>query len=107
MLVFHELGLATRVMEEAAHPDRREVRMSNVPGQAWTAFDLGIVSVQTYGYPYVTMFRPDLLGILSDAVARRLRPARFVWDIRPSDARPRESASSCGSTTAAPPKVTR
>ena len=67
MRVFHELGLATRVMEEAAHPDRREVRMWNT-GQAWTAFDLGTVSVRTYGYPYVTMFRPDLLGILSDAV---------------------------------------
>jgi salicylate hydroxylase len=67
MLVFHELGLATRVMEAAAHPERREIRMWNT-GQAWTAFDLGTVSVQTYGHPYVTMFRPDLLGILSDAV---------------------------------------
>jgi salicylate hydroxylase len=67
MLVFHELGLATRVMEEAAHPERREIRMWNT-GQAWTAFDLGTASVQTYGHPYVTMFRPDLLGILSDAV---------------------------------------
>ena len=67
MLVFHELGLAARVMEEAAHPERREIRMWNT-GQAWTAFDLGTVSVQTYGHPYVTMFRPDLLGILSDAV---------------------------------------
>ncbi|KRR03206.1 FAD-dependent oxidoreductase [Bradyrhizobium valentinum] len=45
MLVFHELGLATRVMEEAAHPERREIRMWNT-GQAWTAFDLGAVSVQ-------------------------------------------------------------
>ena len=67
MLVFHELGLATRVMEEAAHPERREIRMWNT-GQAWTAFDLGTVSVKTYGHPYVTMFRPDLLAILSDAV---------------------------------------
>ena len=67
MLVFHELGLAARVMEEAAHPQRREIRMWNT-GQAWTAFDLGTVSVQTYGHPYVTMFRPDLLAILSDAV---------------------------------------
>ena len=69
MLVFHELGLATCVMEEAAHPERREIRMWNT-GQAWTAFDLGTVSVQTYGHPHVTMFRPDLLGILSDAVTR-------------------------------------
>src|SRR5258708_17894549 len=54
-------------MEEAAHPERREIRMWNT-GQAWTAFDLGTVSVQTYGHPYVTMYRPDLLDILSDAV---------------------------------------
>src|SRR5258708_35498830 len=53
-------------MEEAAHPERREIRMWNT-GQAWTAFDLGTVSVQTYGHPYVTMYRPDLLDILSDA----------------------------------------
>jgi 2-polyprenyl-6-methoxyphenol hydroxylase-like FAD-dependent oxidoreductase len=67
MLVLHELGLAIQIMEEAAHPERREIRMWNT-GQAWTAFDLGAVSVQTFGHPYVTMFRPDLLGILSDAV---------------------------------------
>ena len=69
MLVFSELGIAARVMEEAAHPERREIRMWNT-GQAWTAFDLGTVSVQTYGHPYVTMFRPDLLSILSDAVTK-------------------------------------
>jgi salicylate hydroxylase len=67
MLVFRELGLSARIMEEAAHPERREIRMWNT-GQAWTAFDLGTVSVQTYGHPYVTMYRPDLLDILSDAV---------------------------------------
>ena len=69
MLVFGELGIAARVMEEAAHPERREIRMWNT-GQAWTAFDLGTVSVQTYGHPYVTMFRPDLLSILSEAVTK-------------------------------------
>jgi len=67
MLVFRELGLSARIMEEAAHPERREIRMWNT-GQAWTAFDLSTVSVQTYGHPYVTMYRPDLLEILSDAV---------------------------------------
>lgn len=69
MLVFHELGIAARIVEEAAHPERREIRMWNT-GQAWTAFDLGTVSVETYGHPYVTMFRPDLLNILSDAVTK-------------------------------------
>lgn len=67
MLVLRELGLADRIMALAAHPERREVRMWNT-GQAWTAFDLGAVSVATYGNPYVTMYRPDLLAVLVDAV---------------------------------------
>jgi salicylate hydroxylase len=36
MLVFRELGLSARIMEEAAHPERPEIRMWNT-GQAWTA----------------------------------------------------------------------
>jgi salicylate hydroxylase len=55
-------------MSEAAHPERREIRMWDT-GQAWTAFDLGAISVETYGHPYVTMYRPDLLEILADAVS--------------------------------------
>lgn len=68
MLVFDKLGLTSRIMAEAAHPERREIRMWNT-GQAWTAFDLGTISVQTYGHPYVTMYRPDLLDILAEAVS--------------------------------------
>ncbi len=67
MLVLRELGLADKIMALAAHPEKREVRMWNT-GQAWTAFDLGAVSVATYGNPYVTMYRPDLLAVLVDAV---------------------------------------
>lgn len=68
MLVFDRLGLTERIMSEAAHPERREIRMWDT-GQAWTAFDLGAISVETYGHPYVTMYRPDLLEILADAVS--------------------------------------
>lgn len=67
MLVFQELGVADRILALAARPERREVRLWNT-GQAWTAFDLGAVSVQTYGHPYVTMYRPDLMAVLADAV---------------------------------------
>jgi salicylate hydroxylase len=67
MRVFEELGIADRILALAAHPERREVRMWNT-GQAWTTFDLGAVSVQTYGHPYVTMYRPDLLTVLTEAV---------------------------------------
>src|SRR5258708_21817497 len=64
MLVLRELGLSAPIMEEAAHPERRDIRMSNT-GQAWTAFDLGTASVQTYRHPYVPMYRPDPLTIPS------------------------------------------
>ena len=67
MLVFKELGIADRIAALAAHPERREVRLWNT-GQAWTTFDLGAVSVQTYGHPYVTIYRPDLLAVLAAAV---------------------------------------
>lgn len=67
MLVFRALGVADRILELAAEPQRREVRMWNT-GQSWTAFDLGAVSVRTYGHPYVTMYRPDLLQALAEAV---------------------------------------
>ena len=68
MRVLSALGVADQIVEEAAHPERREIRMWNT-GEAWTAFDLGKVSIESYGHPYVTIFRPDLLRILSDALA--------------------------------------
>lgn len=67
MLVFEELGIARDVMALSSHPAKREVRLWNT-GQAWTTFDLGAVSVETYGHPYVTMYRPDLMRVLADAV---------------------------------------
>jgi salicylate hydroxylase len=67
MLVLKELGVAGRIEALAAHPERREVRLWST-GQSWTTFDLGAVSRETYGHPYVTMYRPDLLAVLSDAV---------------------------------------
>ena len=67
MRVLAALGLSDRILALAAHPERREIRLWNT-GQAWTAFDLGSVSLATYGQPYVTMYRPDLLDVLIDAV---------------------------------------
>jgi 2-polyprenyl-6-methoxyphenol hydroxylase-like FAD-dependent oxidoreductase len=79
MLVFQELGVADRILALAARPERREVRLWNT-GQAWTAFDLGAVSVQTYGHPYVTMYRPDLMAVLAEAVQAAVPGAvRLGW----------------------------
>jgi salicylate hydroxylase len=67
MKVLEALGLSGRIMALAANLERREVRLWNT-GQAWTAFDFGAACVETYGQPYVTMYRPDLLATLAEAV---------------------------------------
>src|SRR6185295_15340612 len=41
--------------------------------ETWKLHDLGKVSIERYGYPYLTVYRPDLLGVLERAV-RRERP---------------------------------
>lgn len=50
----------------------KEVRLWNT-GPTWKLFDLGTEAVARCGYPYLTVFRPDLLKALTDAV-RALRP---------------------------------
>jgi salicylate hydroxylase len=67
MAVLENLGVAERLLQLAAHPERRQLRMWNT-GQSWTVFDLGAISVSTYGHPYVTVYRPDLLRVLADAI---------------------------------------
>ncbi len=52
--------------------DGKEIRLWN-SGRTWTLFDLGDEAIELYGFPYVTVFRPDLLTVLSDAV-RALKP---------------------------------
>lgn len=37
-------------------------------GRTWPMLDLGAAGVAAWGYPYLTVYRPDLLGVLVDAV---------------------------------------
>lgn len=39
-------------------------------GETWKLFDLGKVSVEKFGFPYFTVYRPDLLEVLARAVRR-------------------------------------
>jgi salicylate hydroxylase len=39
-------------------------------GQSWKLFDLGAVSVELYGFPYVFMHRRDLHGKLVQGIRR-------------------------------------
>ena len=67
MRVLADLGVAEAVLALAARPSHREVRLWNT-GQAWGSFDLGAASLERYGQPYVTLYRPDLIAVLEAAL---------------------------------------
>ncbi len=69
----YALGLREAMEALAVETEGKEIRLWNT-GQTWKLFDLGRVSVERYGYPYCTVWRPDLLTVLADAV-RRIKPA--------------------------------
>src|SRR5688572_23195987 len=71
--VFYVLGVGDELKALSCEATGKEIRLWNT-GEAWKLFDLGKVSVERYGYPYFTVYRPDLLGVLAAAV-RREKPA--------------------------------
>ncbi len=70
--VLDELGIGQEVMEKSCVAAGREVRLWS-SGETWPIFDLGIKSVERYGFPYLTVYRPDLLNALVSAV-RAIKP---------------------------------
>ena len=70
--VFYELGIGEELKALSCEATGKEIRLWNT-GETWKLFDLGQVSVERYGYPYFTVYRPDLLAVLAAAV-RRLKP---------------------------------
>jgi salicylate hydroxylase len=67
--VFYELGLADALKGISCQAEGKEIRMWNT-GETWKLFDLGKVSVEKFGFPYFTVYRPDLLEVLVKAVRR-------------------------------------
>ena len=67
--VLHELGVLEQLMTLACETAGKEIRLWNT-GQTWKLFDLGAVSAERYGFPYLTVYRPDLLEVLAQAVRR-------------------------------------
>ena len=65
--VLHELGVGAALRALACEASGKEVRLWNT-GQTWKLFDLGALSVERYGFPYYTVYRPDLLAVLADGV---------------------------------------
>jgi salicylate hydroxylase len=76
--VFAELGILERILTMAFQPHGKEVRLWN-SGKTWKLFDLGVQSVERYGFPYVTVHRGDLHTVLADAL-RAIRPQAIHLD---------------------------
>jgi salicylate hydroxylase len=66
----HALGVLEALRPLSCDTQRKEIRLWNT-GRSWKLFDLGAEAIERYGFPYVTVFRPDLLKVLHDAVAAR------------------------------------
>jgi salicylate hydroxylase len=67
--VFYELGVGEALKALSCEAGSKELHLWN-SGETWTILDLGKVSVERYGYPYFTVYRPDLLSVLVAAVGR-------------------------------------
>ena len=73
--VLHALGLGDAITRVSSVPAAKEIRLWST-GQTWKLFDLGAVSVDLYGFPYVLLHRRDLHGALADGI-RRIASARM------------------------------
>jgi salicylate hydroxylase len=67
--VFYALGVGDALKALSCEATGKEIRLWNT-GETWKLFDLGKVSVERYGFPYFTVYRPDLLGVLVAAIGR-------------------------------------
>ncbi|MBU2289019.1 MAG: FAD-dependent monooxygenase, partial [Gammaproteobacteria bacterium] len=70
--VLSMLGLDDTVRAVASVPEGKQVRLWST-GQTWKLFDLGQQSIEEYGHPYYTLYRPDLHAALVAAI-RQAKP---------------------------------
>jgi salicylate hydroxylase len=66
----YALGVGDELKALSCEAVGKEIRLWNT-GETWKLFDLGVVSIERYGSPYFTVYRPDLLAVLADAVRRQ------------------------------------
>jgi salicylate hydroxylase len=78
--VLDALGVFEAIKSVSCEAAGKEIRLWNT-GQTWKLFDLGAHSVERYGFPYLTVYRPDLITVLADAV-RREKPDAVHVDAR-------------------------
>jgi salicylate hydroxylase len=65
--VLHALGLKDALEKVQVLPAGKAVRLWNT-GQSWKLFDLGMESIERYGYPYITIHRGDLHSVIAQAL---------------------------------------
>ena len=83
----YELGLGEELQRLSCEATGKEIRLWS-SGDTWKLFDLGPQSVARYGYPYFTVYRPDLLAVLAagvraykpDAIRLGARSLGFLQD---------------------------
>src|SRR5258708_36994891 len=62
--VLYALGVGELLKALSCEAQGKELRLWNT-GETWKLFDLGPVSIEPYGFPYFTVYRPDLLDRLA------------------------------------------
>src|SRR5882762_2419846 len=67
--VLYALGVGEELKALSCEAQGKEIRLWN-SGETWKLFDLGPLSIERYGAPYFTVYRPDLLEVLARAVRR-------------------------------------
>src|ERR1700736_5276132 len=78
--VLHALGLKEALEKVQVLPAGKAIRVWNT-GQSWKLFDLGTESVERYGFPYITLHRGDLHGVLARSL-EQAKPGTIRLDHR-------------------------
>ena len=65
--VLDALGVFQKLKALSCDPERKEFRLWST-GKPWPMFSLGKTVIDNYGYPYLTVYRPDLHQTLADRV---------------------------------------
>ena len=65
----HAMGVLEPLAELSCAAEGKEVRHWKT-GETWKVFDLGAEAIKRFGFPYLTVWRPDLLDVLAEGVRR-------------------------------------
>jgi len=83
--VLDRLGVFQQLKELSCDPVRKEFRFWST-GKPWPLFSLGKTVIEKYGYPYLTVYRPDLLAVLAQRV-NTLKPGAIHLSSRVASCR--------------------